>query len=73
MQIYLNGVPLLPSDPPPLSSDIKATDVMSAPPVVFPSKVKVARIIDTLDNVPHNGFPIVDPSISTSHVSMCST
>nr|XP_024217492.1 H(+)/Cl(-) exchange transporter 7-like [Halyomorpha halys] len=64
MQIYLNGVPLLPSAPPPLSSDIKATDVMSAPPVVFPAKVKVARIIDTLDNVPHNGFPIVDPSTS---------
>ncbi|XP_014248835.1 H(+)/Cl(-) exchange transporter 7-like [Cimex lectularius] len=67
MQIYLNGVPLLPSAPPPLSSDIKATDVMSAPPVVFPSKVKVARIIDTLDNVPHNGFPIVDPTTATNH------
>ena len=58
----------MPSAPPPLSSDIKATDVMSAPPVVFPAKVKVARIIDTLDNVPHNGFPIVDPSTSMGQV-----
>ncbi|KAF6198876.1 hypothetical protein GE061_006899 [Apolygus lucorum] len=71
MQIYLNGVPLLPSAPPPLSSDIKATDVMSAPPVVFTSKVKVARIIDTLDSVPHNGFPIVEPvpPSASGHVS----
>ncbi|CAB0017978.1 unnamed protein product [Nesidiocoris tenuis] len=67
MQIYLNGVPLLPSAPPPLSSDIKATDVMSAPPVVFTSKVKVARIIDTLDNVPHNGFPIVESAANSSN------
>lgn len=69
MQIYLLGVPLLPSAPPPLSADIKATEVMSAPAVVFPSKVRVGRLIDVLENVPHNGFPIVDSSHTTNQVT----
>lgn len=68
MQIYLLGVPLLPSAPPPLSANIKATDLMSSPAVVFPSKVRVGRIIDTLENVPHNGFPIVDTSFTSTQV-----
>ncbi|XP_054281681.1 H(+)/Cl(-) exchange transporter 7-like isoform X2 [Macrosteles quadrilineatus] len=66
MQIYLLGVPLLPSAPPPLSADIKATEVMSAPAVVFPAKVRVGRLIDILENVPHNGFPIVDSAHTSS-------
>lgn len=70
MQIYLLGVPLLPSAPPPLSADIKATEVMSAPAVVFPSKVRVGRLIDVLENVPHNGFPIVDSSHTTNQVTI---
>lgn len=68
MQIYLLGVPLLPSAPPPLSADIKATEVMSAPPVVFPSKVKVGLLMGILENVTHNGFPIVDSTHTSSQV-----
>lgn len=47
-------------DPPPLSSNIYASEVMSHPVTVFKSKETVGNIIDTLKKYTYNGFPVVD-------------
>lgn len=47
-------------DPPPLSSNIYASEVMSHPVTVFKSKETVGKIIDTLKKYTYNGFPVVD-------------
>lgn len=57
----LSGVPLLPWEPPPLSHNIYASEVMSHPVVVLRSVERVARIVQILSVETHNGFPVVDP------------
>ena len=57
----LAGVPLLPWDPPPLSHDIYASEIMSHPVVVLRTTERVARIVQILTAETHNGFPVVDP------------
>lgn len=47
-------------DPPPLSSNMYASEVMSHPVTVFKSKETVGTIIDTLKQYTYNGFPVVD-------------
>ncbi|CAG7629207.1 unnamed protein product [Allacma fusca] len=59
--IQLMGVPLLPWEPPPLSHNIYATEVMSCPVVTFHMKETVGTIIDVLTSESYNGFPVVDP------------
>lgn len=59
------GVPILPWEPPPLSHNIYATEVMSCPVVTFNSIETVGNVIDTLTSETHNGFPVVDKPIST--------
>jgi chloride channel 7 len=54
------GVPILGWEPPPLSKNIYATEVMSTPVVTFSSMETVGRVIDILTNETYNGFPVVD-------------
>ncbi|OXA52085.1 H(+)/Cl(-) exchange transporter 7 [Folsomia candida] len=58
--IRLMGVPILEWEPPPLSRNIHATEVMSTPVISFSSVENVGRIIDILTNERYNGFPVVD-------------
>ncbi|VVC43666.1 Hypothetical protein CINCED_3A022182 [Cinara cedri] len=60
IHIQLSGIPLMAWDPPPLSSNIYANEVMSHPVAVFKSKETVGQIIDTLKTYTYNGFPVVD-------------
>ncbi|XP_065220232.1 H(+)/Cl(-) exchange transporter 7-like isoform X2 [Planococcus citri] len=59
MQINLSGIPILPAEPPPLTSDIVAKDLMNTKVVAFPLIVSVDYIVDTLSKVSHQGFPVV--------------
>lgn len=59
MQINLSGIPILPPEPPPLTSDITAKDVMNTKVVAFPSLVTVDFVLDVLAKVSHQGFPVV--------------
>lgn len=60
IHIRLSSVPLLDWEPPPLSSNIYASEVMSTPVIVFKTTEKVGTIVDALLKESHNGFPIVD-------------
>ncbi|KAI1295357.1 H(+)/Cl(-) exchange transporter 7 [Halotydeus destructor] len=71
IHIELNGVPLLPWEPPPLSSNIYASEVMSAPVIAFKTTEKVGTIVDTLVRESHNGFPVVDVDEQMSESYMC--
>jgi chloride channel 7 len=62
--IRLMGVPLLPWQPPPLSHNIYATEVMSCPVVTLNCTESVGNVIDILSSETHNGFPVVDPPTS---------
>ncbi|XP_052263703.1 H(+)/Cl(-) exchange transporter 7-like isoform X2 [Dreissena polymorpha] len=57
--IHLQGVPILGWEPPLMSSNISAREVMSHPVTVMRSREKVGRIVDLLKAEPHNGFPVV--------------
>jgi len=56
-------------DPPPLSSNIYASEVMSHPAVVFKSKESVGKIVDTLKKYTYNGFPVVCDVFSADSVN----
>lgn len=58
------GVPLLPWEPPPLSNNIYASEIMSHPVVTLRTIENVGHIIELLKCVTFNGFPIVDPPSS---------
>ncbi|XP_050541716.1 H(+)/Cl(-) exchange transporter 7 [Daktulosphaira vitifoliae] len=60
VHIQLSGIPLMAWDPPSLSSNIYASEVMSHPATVFKSKETVGKIVDTLKKYTYNGFPVVD-------------
>ncbi|PSN34928.1 H(+)/Cl(-) exchange transporter 7 [Blattella germanica] len=64
IHIQLSGVPLLPWEPPPLSYNIYASEIMSHPVVTLYSIETVGNIVDVLKAETHNGFPVVDPRIS---------
>ena len=70
IHIQLNGVPILPWKPPPLSNTIYASEVMSYPVVAMRQTEKVERIVQILLTETHNGFPITDPPVRfiTLHV-----
>jgi chloride channel 7 len=61
IHIRLSGVPLLPWEPPPLSHNIYANEIMSHPVVTFNTVESVRRIVDVLNAETYNGFPVVDP------------
>ncbi|XP_022245786.1 H(+)/Cl(-) exchange transporter 7-like [Limulus polyphemus] len=60
IHVQLSSVPLLAWEPPPLSNNIYASEVMSHPVTTFCTVEKVGRIVETLTSEPHNGFPVVD-------------
>ncbi|XP_034936112.1 H(+)/Cl(-) exchange transporter 7 [Chelonus insularis] len=55
------GVPLLPWEPPPLSNNIYASEIMSHPVVTLKTTENVGHIVELLKCVDFNGFPVVDP------------
>lgn len=59
MHIHLSGVPILGWDPPPLSHNVFAGDLMSYPVIKLNCIESVARIVDILKNENYNGFPVV--------------
>lgn len=61
IHIQLTGVPLLPWEPPPLSNNIYASEIMSHPVVTLKTTENVGHIVEMLKCVTFNGFPIVDP------------
>lgn len=59
-QIQLNGLPLLAWDPPPLSSNISANNMMTQPVVTLKTRETVENIVKTLKKYSHNGFPVIE-------------
>ncbi|XP_060862094.1 H(+)/Cl(-) exchange transporter 7-like isoform X1 [Metopolophium dirhodum] len=59
-QIELSGMPLLAWDPPPLSSNIYANNLMTHPVITFKTKETVGNIVKILKTYSHNGFPVIE-------------
>lgn len=53
-------MPLLAWDPPPISSNIYAHNVMTQPVITFKTKETISNIVKILKTYSHNGFPIVE-------------
>ncbi|XP_024938725.1 H(+)/Cl(-) exchange transporter 7 [Cephus cinctus] len=64
IHIQMAGVPLLPWEPPPLSNNIYASEIMSHPIVTLKTVENVGHIVELLTCVTFNGFPVVDPPSS---------
>ncbi|XP_018323894.1 H(+)/Cl(-) exchange transporter 7 isoform X1 [Agrilus planipennis] len=64
IHIQLSGIPLLPWEPPPLTSNIYASEVMSHPVVTLKTVENVGHIVELLRLTSYNGFPVVDPPIT---------
>ncbi|KAK3600873.1 hypothetical protein CHS0354_019220 [Potamilus streckersoni] len=71
MHIHIQGVPMLGWEPPVMSSNISAKEVMSHPVSVFRTVEKVGRIVDILKNETHNGFPVVQDYEPSTEQSDC--
>ncbi|XP_017769929.1 PREDICTED: H(+)/Cl(-) exchange transporter 7 [Nicrophorus vespilloides] len=63
IHIQLSGVPFLSWDPPPLSHNIYASEVMSHPIASLKNVENVGYIAQLLKDTSYNGFPVVDPPI----------
>lgn len=70
MQIKLSGVPLLISEPPPLTSDITTEDFMSDTVCAIPHILMVGKLVDILNTTKHNGFPVVASKVCFCRVSL---
>ena len=68
LHIQMMGIPLLPWEPPEMSYDIMASQVMNKPVVMLRTVEKVTRVVEVLGNMPHlhSGFPVVEDTISTA-------
>ncbi|XP_076470814.1 H(+)/Cl(-) exchange transporter 7-like [Babylonia areolata] len=66
MNIEVSGIPLLSYEPPPLSDNVKISEIMSQPLLMMCPTEKVGHILDVLENETFHGFPIIrqDPSSS---------
>ncbi|XP_046616599.1 H(+)/Cl(-) exchange transporter 7 isoform X1 [Neodiprion virginianus] len=64
IHIQMTGVPILPWEPPPLSNNIYASEIMSHPVVTLKTVENVGHIVELLKCVSFNGFPVVDPPTS---------
>lgn len=60
IHIHLNCVPLLAWEPPALTRNVYASDIMSTPVITLHSTESVGTIVDILAKETHNGFPVVD-------------
>jgi len=70
MQIKLYGIPLLVSEPPPLTSDIMTEDFMSDTVCVIPHILMVGKLVDILNSTKHNGFPVVASKVCYCQVTI---
>lgn len=70
MQIKLSGVPLLVSEPPPLTSDITTEDFMSDTVCAIPHILMVGKLVDILNTTKHNGFPVVASKVCFCRVNI---
>lgn len=70
MQIKLSGIPLLVSEPPPLTSDIMTDDFMSDTVCAIPHVLMVGKLVDILNSTRHNGFPVVASKICFCRVNI---
>ncbi|XP_053607329.1 H(+)/Cl(-) exchange transporter 7 [Plodia interpunctella] len=61
--IQLAAVPLLPWEPPPLTHNVYASEVMSHPVFTLRTVENVGHIVELLKLVSYNGFPVVDPPL----------
>ncbi|XP_028161745.1 H(+)/Cl(-) exchange transporter 7 [Ostrinia furnacalis] len=64
IHIQLAAVPLLPWEPPPLTHNIYASEVMSHPVFTLRTVENVGHIVELLKVVSYNGFPVVDPPLA---------
>lgn len=71
IHIQMNGVPILPWEPPPLSNNIYASEIMSHPVVTLKTVENVGHIVELLKCVSFNGFPVVDPPTSDQEEINC--
>lgn len=70
MQIKLSGVPILISEPPPLTSDITTEDFMSNTVCAIPHILMVGKLVDILNTTKHNGFPVVASKVCYCRVNI---
>lgn len=54
------GIPILPWEPPPLSNNIYASEIMNRAVVTLKTVENVGHIVELLKCVTFNGFPVVD-------------
>ncbi|KAL8566320.1 hypothetical protein ACOMHN_050438 [Nucella lapillus] len=66
MNVEVSGIPLLSYEPPPLSDNVRVSELMSHPLLVMYPKEKVGHVLEILENETFHGFPIIrqDPSSS---------
>ncbi|KAK2180123.1 hypothetical protein NP493_458g02020 [Ridgeia piscesae] len=60
IHVKLAGVPILPWEPPHLTSNIMASEVMSHPVTTFDMNETVGHVVNVLKKDLHEGFPVVD-------------
>jgi len=60
IQLFSQGLPFLPDEPPDELSVLCARDVMAIKVVTLPKATSVKEIIQTLSSNTHNGFPVVE-------------
>uniref|UniRef100_A0A0N4ZQ14 Chloride channel protein n=1 Tax=Parastrongyloides trichosuri TaxID=131310 RepID=A0A0N4ZQ14_PARTI len=58
--IELNGIPILGWEPPKLSKNKTAQEVMRSDVVALQKKEKVKRLLEILKTTTHHGFPVLD-------------
>ncbi|ESN89911.1 hypothetical protein HELRODRAFT_194758 [Helobdella robusta] len=74
--IHIQGVPFLGWEPPEMTSDTLAREVMSHPVTTFCEVESVRTVVETLTNESHDAFPVVKRSIgsrSTDEIIICET
>jgi len=60
LHIEIQGIPLLPWDPPEMCYAVKASEMMSTPVKVLRTVEKIGKIVEVMDSHTHNGYPVVE-------------
>ncbi|KAK3085494.1 hypothetical protein FSP39_004173 [Pinctada imbricata] len=66
MNVEVLGMPMLPFDCPPLTEDLRASDIMSQPLYTFKPKETVRNIYSMLQQETFCGFPVIEEDTSTT-------
>lgn len=70
-QIAISRVPMLPWRVKRTIRTLKASEIMSHPPVCIRLREKVGYIAEMLQKCSHNGFPVVDAPEGVSQIIAC--